>query len=222
MKKLASLLLFLALIFGGAVIFVYKDFIFEKINNLSASEAGKLRLENESLKAIIASSSLEKKDLKINNLIYKEADVFSFYPFNSQKLIEINLGSDDGVVKSMAVAAAPEMLLGQVVEVYQKYSVVRTVFDPDFKLAVRVGDSLEDALFQGGNSPIVNMISKKSRVGAGDSVYSAGSQFPYRLKLGVAGELSDVKGSFFQQAEVKFSYSLNDLKKVYVITNYAK
>src|SRR3989344_5461292 len=137
MKRLASLLLFLGLILGGAAVFVYKDFIIEKIKYFSISENDRLKLENESLKAAIAFLP-RQQDLEYNNLIYKEADIYSSYPFNNQKIIEINLGSENGIKKSMAVAAAPGIILGQVTDVYPKYSAVRTVFDPEFKLAVRV------------------------------------------------------------------------------------
>lgn len=180
-----------------------------------------LRLENEKLKTQI--DLQEKSNITwTKGLEYKPATVFSTYPFNNQRLLGIALGSEDGIKKLMPVAASPDVLLGQVVEVFPKYSLVRTIFDSEFKIPVRISWSAVDALLEGGNQPQITLISKNTAVSSGDPVYSAGIQLPYGMRIGVLGMISEKQDSFFKKAELKLSYNMNELKKVFIVINYNK
>lgn len=180
-----------------------------------------LRLENEKLKAQLGLGSTEKETW-LKGLEYRPATIFSTYPFNNQRVLAIALGSEDGLKKSMPVVAAPGILLGQVIEVFPKYSLVKTIFDPDFKIPVRIGAAATDALLEGGNQPMVTLINKNTLALSGDFVYSAGVQFPYRMQIGILAVVSDFQDNFLKKAELKINYNINELKKVYVIVNFSK
>lgn len=178
-----------------------------------------LRLENENLKSRLNLPDKEKTRW-FAGLEYRPAAVFSTYPFNNQRLLSVVLGSEDGVQEGMPVAAGEGILLGQVIKVFPKYSLVRTVFDPDFKTPVRVGASAADALLEGGNQPMITLINKNSAVSSGNSVYSAGAQFPYWMQVGTLGLVPETQDKFFKKAELKPPYNLNELKTVFIIVNF--
>ncbi len=223
--NLAFVALLLVLIWGVFAgfqvnILSYFGRIFFSANDLK-EENLTLRLENETLKAQLALGAPEKETW-LKGLEYRPAMVFSTYPFNNQRTLAIALGSEDGVAKSMPVAAAPGILLGQVTEVFPKYSLVKTIFDPDFKIPVRIGAAATDALLEGGNQPMITLINKNTLALSGDFVYSAGVQFPYRMQIGILGTVSGVQDNFFKKAELRTDYNINELKKVYVVANFSK
>lgn len=198
---------------------VFKNPLLEKVFDLSSSELAQLKLENESLKAQLDQLPKDQSTWS-RGLEYKPAIVYSTYPFNNQKLLGITLGSEDGVVELMSVAVSPGILLGQVIEVFPKYSLVQTIFDPEFAIPIRVSWLAEDALLEGGNAPMITLIKKDRPVVGGDPVYSSGIEFPYRMKIGKLGSVIETDDEYFKKAELKLSYNLNDIKKVYVIMNY--
>jgi len=219
MRRLLAIGLFWVLILGIIFLILYKNFLLERFSSLSSSKLTELRLENESLKSQL-NFPKEEANLIIRGLKYKPAVVYSTYPYSNQKLIGINLGLEDGITRLMPVAVEPEILLGQVIEAFPKYSLVRTIFDQEFKIPVRIGWFFIDALLEGGNQPMVTMIKKDQNIASGDAVYSAGIEFPYGMKIGTVGSIAGVQDVYFKTAEVKLIYNLNDIKKVYVITNY--
>ncbi len=184
-----------------------------------AEENYNLRIENESLRHQLEAQPQERS-LWNWGLEYKPAVVYSTYPFNNKRFLGIDLGSEDGIVKLMPVAVSPEILLGRVTEVFPKYSLVQTVFDSGFKTPVRIGGSARDALLEGGNAPTVTLIKKEFPAAIGDAVYSAGIEFPYWMKIGELKQVTETDDEYFKKAELKVAYNLNEIKKVYVITNY--
>jgi cell shape-determining protein MreC len=193
--------------------------------NFQTSKAGlaeenlALRLENESLKTQLFWQS-KKEPVWLGGWEYWPAIVHSTYPFNNQRLISINLGSENGIKPKMPVAVEPGVLLGQVVEVFPKYSWVRTIFDPDFKASVRLGWSATDALLEGGNQPMITLIPKDQPAVSGDIIFVSGREFPYGMKIGNLGLVIESQEEFFKKAAVELIYNMNGIKKVYVVSNY--
>lgn len=155
----------------------------------------------------------------MRNLNYRPVQVYSSFPFNNQKLLYITQGIEQGITIGMAVALEPEILLGQIIAVWPKYSAVRTVFDPDFKVAVRIGASQEEGLLEGGNPPTVSLI-KDKKISTGETITSAGAQFPYGLAIGTLGSFLETSNDYFKKAEARLGYNLGDINEIYVITNY--
>lgn len=210
---------FLISIFAGNYFVSVKNFILELISgNSDFVEINELRIENESLKARLENScsllNLEAKD----DLTYKTAKIFSTYPFNNRNSFAINLGSNNGIQPKMAVLAGEGVLLGQISEVFKNYSLVKSIFDPNFKIPVRIGSNEINALFEGGNTAMVTMIDKKSIIAIGDSVYTSSSDFFYGLRIGEIAEIFDQdEKNIFKKSVIKIGYNFNDLREVLVL-----
>jgi cell shape-determining protein MreC len=142
-------------------------------------------------------------------------DVFSRYPLNLKDQILVDVGSADGV-KFGGAAISDGILVGKVVGVSGDTSVIQTVFDPSFSIAVRIGKSKTDALLRGGVEPKLTLIPKTSVVEVGDAVYSASKDFEYGLPLGVLGPIGPTSQNIFSEADLILSYSPADLRYLFL------
>jgi rod shape-determining protein MreC len=204
MKRNFFIILF---VFLTAVVFLSSFFIKKE---RAFDENLRLKRENEELRAQIQKSQISNND-------YLLIKVFSTYPFNIKNQITINAGEKQGIKKSAAVILKQDILVGQVVEVFENYSVVRTIFDPDWQLPVRIGKDEINALFQGGTEPKVNLIDKEKPLQVGDVVYSASKEFPYGLKIGEISEIKETSAGVFKEAILKMPFNVNELREINII-----
>ncbi len=237
MNKILLIAIVLGLGFGGIYLISAKGDFFIGLKKAFSAPAGfaanfwragklaeenyNLKTENESLKQRLETQP-QGKSLWSGGLEYKPAVVYSTYPFNNKRFLGIDLGSEDGIVELMPVAVSPGVLLGRVTQVFPKYSLVQTVFEQGFKIPVRISWSAENALLEGGNAPVITLIKKGFPAATGDAVYSAGIEFPYWMRIGELGQITETDDEYFKKAELKPAYNLNEVKKVYVITNYVR
>ncbi len=145
------------------------------------------------------------------------AEVYSSYPFNYKHLLAVNAGSADGVAAGMPVTLEGNILIGQIIEVSESQSLVRTIFDKDWSLPVRIGPTERDALMVGGQNPKLTLIDKKAEINAGDAVVSAKKDLPYGLKLGEIAVVRELASSSFKEADLVFPYNPKDLRKVAIL-----
>ncbi len=146
------------------------------------------------------------------------AQVYSTYPFNNHSILTIAAGSEDGVKVGMVVTTDGNYLLGQVTEVFENHSNVRTIFDKNWQLSVRIGQQRVDALLISGQQPLLTMIDRKSIVLEGDEVVSASRDFPFGMKIGTITGVQEAREVSFQEGRLAMPYQENDLKEVAVIT----
>lgn len=211
---------FLSVLALAALVFVGQYFLnFQAKNGNLAEENLALRLENESLKTQLFWQG-KKEPVWLGGWEYRPAIVQSSYPFNNQRLISINLGSDDGIKPAMPVAVFPGILLGRITEVFPHYSWVQTIFDPDFKASVRLGWGSADGLLEGGNQPAISLIPKNQPAAKGDIIFASGQEFPYGMKIGNLGIITESQEDFFKKSPAELAYNLNEVQKVYVVFNY--
>ncbi|MDP3956384.1 MAG: rod shape-determining protein MreC [bacterium] len=147
------------------------------------------------------------------------AEVYSRYPFNNKNELLIAVGAADGIKPKMAVTVNG-LLVGRVEEVKDHLSLVKTIFDANLQLAVKVGDKGVNGLFKGGLSPEVSLIPKEAGVRPGSGVFSANTDLPYGLPLGEVAAIRDEPGEIWQTALLKISYDLENIKIVSIITNF--
>jgi len=166
-----------------------------------------LQTENESLRAEIIG-------FKINH--EGEVKVYSSYPFNNKKDVSISGGLNLGFKKGDAVTVNSKILVGQISEVLSNSSIVKTVYDPDWEIAVRIGEKEIDGLLKGGLSPVIDFIKSDAEVVAGDIILTASPDLPYGLEIGKIKSVKDNPGSPFKTAEIEFAISLNSLRDVSV------
>lgn len=238
MRKITLSALFLA-IFGSifflnASLVASKDFLsfklggflnplssyFANLFNTSESliDAERLTLENQRLKAQLLTMSNSPKFLKSEERSELIAKIYSTYPFNNRSLLTINAGSNHGVRNSMPVAVDGVFLLGQVIEAASRTSLVRTIFDPEWQMPVKIESDAVDALLQGGREPRLTLIDRNQKIKAGQAVYAASRDFPYGLKIGEVSEIYSEASRAFQEAALAFPYEFGNLTEVTVIT----
>ncbi len=202
-------------ILTGAVLFsgsgIPKVYLFR---SSIKQELVELRAENEALRAEIAERQRSAKPLRVK--------IYSTFPFNNRHEISVAAGSQQGVKPGMPVAVAGEVLLGQVKEVFENRSVVRTLFDGDWKSAIRIGDGRLEALLVGGHEPRLSMLDKKFFVQEGDKIYAAGQGFPYGLFIGAVKDLSENQAGVWRDAAVNLPYNFNDLREAIILTDYVQ
>lgn len=209
-KIISLLALLLIFIFGDSLIIPK----FLRNGDKIYEELQKLKLEKEALEAQFLVQAQKSEN-------FKTGRVFSSYPFNNQNELFIALGRSDGIKESMPAVVDENIVIGQVIRVFEKYSIVRTIFDPEWRMSVRIGGRAADSLLVGGPEPMLTMIDKNKPIKEGDVVYSAVRGFPYGALIGKAGEVIISPSAVFQGAKLILPYDLNnELTEVKILTDY--
>ena len=198
------------------VIITYFTAFFIK-KNRSFDENSRLKQENQDLIAQIQRLQVAGGELQNKNNNFISAKVFSTYPFNIKNKITIDAGEKQGVKKNMVVVLGENILVGQILEVFENYSVVQTIFDPNWQLPARIGQEEINGLFQGGGEPKVTLIEKNKPFQVNDAVYSASQEFPYGLKIGEVVEIKESSAGVFKEAILKMLFNVNELREVNII-----
>src|SRR3989344_3641148 len=184
-------------------------------NNLPASS-------KSNLAALIQLLPLDEPlPIKQNNRSALAADIYSTYPFNHRNQLILNAGSAHGVKEKMPVTVEGNFLLGRVIQVSEKNSIVETIFDPNFSLSVRVGNKAVNALLSGGQDPKLTLIEKSAEISEGDSIISVSKDFPYGSKVGSVGAINDDLLESFKETQVEFPYKTNDLRQAVILLDHA-
>lgn len=170
-----------------------------------AEKLKELERENEDLKSQLFLQGLMTKG---------KFKVYSIYPFNNVKELAIAAGRREGVEMGNIVTHGKNILIGRVSKVFDNYSIVQTIYDPNWKMEVRIGGGQIDGLFTGGNSPTVTMVAKNSAVNVGDLVYTAAKGYPYGIEVGKVKQIKDELGSPLKEMTVLPPLELKDLRDV--------
>jgi cell shape-determining protein MreC len=181
----------------------------------SATGANDILIENESLKAELAELQTVEAELPTSSANSIRAMVYSRYPFDFKNEFLVNAGSANGVAAGAAVTYGG-VYVGRVTQVWSDYAEVQTVFDNNFKLAVRIGPGGYDGLLTGGSYPYVASIAKSSPVAANDIVVSAASGTPYALPIGEVSATGTSPDNLFEQATLSFPYDVNQIETVLI------
>ena len=181
------------------------------------SELAALRAENERLRARILTDSSAPLLVSLAGRKAIAAKIYSAYPFNNRALVSINAGTREGAQAGMPVLAEDVFLFGRVTEVFDGYSVVRTIFDSGWELPVKIGSSGFDALLVGGRDPRLTLMVKEADIKDGDEVWSVGRDFPYGLTVGTVVGISENDASAFREAALEVPYETGALSGISVL-----
>lgn len=193
--------------FGG--FFIKKEKAFDE--NL------RLKQENEELRAQIYKLQATDYGLRTADKKYLPVKVFSGYPFNIKNQITVNAGEKQGIKASAPAVLKENVLVGKVAEIFENHSVVKTIFDPEWELSVRIGEKETNGLFQGGAEPKVVLIDKEKPLQVGDVVYSASDDFPYGLKIGEVKEIRENSSGVFKEAILEMPFNPAELREINLI-----
>lgn len=181
-----------------------------------AAQLSELAIENQSLRGQLGELASLPSIIKESGKTYIYARVYSTYPFNNSDRLLINAGEEQGVTMGSTVLAKPGIFLGEIVAVHKDTSEVRTLYDPQMQMPVKIGSGT-DSLLVGGHQVRLTLISKKKSAQSGQTVTTAAKQYPYGLQLGTTSDLRDATDNLFQEATLATPYSISELSDVYVV-----
>jgi|GEM_PF-796533 len=148
------------------------------------------------------------------------ATLYSRYPFNDKNLITIEGGEQDGLARYMPALFREGALLGKITNVSRTQSEIETIFDSAWRSSVYIGSSKIKAVLRGGDTPTLEFIPKDAKIQKGDAVVNSSPDFPLNLFIGSISSISDKENELWMSADVNTGYSFDDVKSVFVITNF--
>ncbi|MEK7607966.1 MAG: rod shape-determining protein MreC [Patescibacteria group bacterium] len=168
---------------------------------------------------IASNTFIEEESGKDNGQSSRDAlraEVYSRYPFNFKNELLISRGFGQGVSVGQAVVYK-EAFVGVVKEVFENSALVETLFDPTFKLPVRVGALGVDALLVGGVNPEITLIPENASISQKDIVRSTGDMVPFGTVIGLVGEISSAKGETFRKSSLVVLHPLYEIREVVLL-----
>jgi rod shape-determining protein MreC len=180
---------------------------------IATEDAASLTAQNEVLAAELAqvkSMTVQMPNVASNTI---RAMAYSRYPLNFKDQILVNAGTNQGVALGKAVLFQG-VLVGIVQKIFPDDALVTTIFDPTFKMPVRVGNAGVDALLQGGANPQAVSIAKNAKIGIGDIVVAAGPGVPYGIPIARVAGIAASSNDLFNQATLDFAYDINTIETV--------
>lgn len=191
-----------------------------------------LKLTNENLElkskiSLLESTVTENARLrKLLDLKEKSAvqlascEIMQADPSFVYKNIRINLGSKTGLTQGMGVISA-EGVVGVIMRVYQGYSDVLLLTDPNSNLDVVVARNRRRGILQGGLSHLMQFkyFERGSNLLIGDEIVTSGltGSFPSGIPVGKVINIKPGQDNVTQIVEVEPSVDFSDLAEALVL-----
>ncbi len=149
------------------------------------------------------------------------ANVISQDPSGSGNWIEIDKGSENGLVDGMAVIISKGILIGKVQSVGPKSSQVQLLTNPKSTINAITTQGNSKGVIKGeyGLGIILDMVLQSDSLNVGDEVITSGvgGSVPRGLFVGNVQEIHPSDDHLFQQASVSSPVQLSKLQFVFVI-----
>ena len=199
-----------------------------KIRTLAAENIS-FRDENmRLLSQIVSQVKLEEENLYLRQLLELplpvdrkriEAGVFNIQLTPKGHIILLNVGVNSGVSEDDIVISQSGVVIGIVKEVFNNYSRVMIVTDPDLKITVELSSGVS-AMARGAydDGILLDFISQSDEIANGDLVKTEGNDlFPRGLLVGKVKSVTTDNSSLFKQVRVKPAIDDIRLSRVIVL-----
>lgn len=199
------------------------------INHLR-SENDQLKQENQRL--IGETARLSGKDRE-NELLRQQlnllgssetklamADVIGQDLSNSGRYLLINKGAKDGIKEKMAVVAAGNILVGQIIKADYITAKIRLITDINSRINALIQESEITGLVQGGsNGLVIDLMPQGKNIGIDNKIVTSGlaGVFPPGLFIGCVQKVISTNVDVFQKAEIKSNVDFKSIDKVFII-----
>ena len=170
---------------------------------------------NEVLQAQVAVLQGVANQMPQNPRNQIRAMVYLQYPFGFKNELLVNAGTNEGVATGSAVTFQG-IFLGTIIRTFPDSALMQTVFDPSFKMPIRIGSQGVDALLVGGSDPKATSMARSAAVAANDIVVTAAPGIPYGLPVGTIAATSTSADNLFQEATLNFTYDVNNIQTVLI------
>ena len=222
------------------------DFIYIKNkvtgNSETLAQIYSLEQENQSLKEENSKLQEQVRELEILksenntlteylNLKNKYADYTTVPGYviartysNYDKIITINIGSDDGIEANMPVISE-QGLVGRVMSVTKNTAKVETIIDTASTVSANVTSSKESMLIKGTisstNELRATSISTEDTILQGDEITTSGlgGIYPKGILIGTVDSVVNTKNEVDKYATIKTATDFNTLSEILVITS---
>ena len=139
---------------------------------------------------------------------------------NWNKIIFINKGSADGLIRNLPVIS-PKGLVGQIIELTPRQSKVITILDTNSRVAALVERNRAQGVVCGTNEVWCqfNYISLREEITEGDGIISSGQGgiFPKGLIIGKVESAKKIETELFQRIKIHPAVNFSQLEEVMVI-----
>ncbi len=184
---------------------------------LQLQQAEDLSRENQRLRQLLGWQKQKPWKLKLANVVLRE-------PANWWRMVQIDLGTRDGIRTNMSVLTT-EGLVGRVCAVGLTRSQVLLLGDPNCKVAARVDNPGRDSGVIGPAGSLESQFVEMSYLSAGavlkpgQTVKTSGDGgiFPPNIPIGTVVESHPVDYGLNTVAKVKLSANLSALEEVWVM-----
>lgn len=191
-----------------------------------------LALENAKLKTeLINITNIDStKIVKINDSLYKQqytllsAKVIKNSTNQRNNFITINKGSNDGIVKDMAVISPDKGVVGFVTEVSPSFSIIRSLLNKEtlISVVIKKNGAFGSLVWGDGNFDIrkayVKEIPNHYKINVRDTIITSGSGgFPKGIVVGRVSKTQISTGDNFMTLEIDLFNDFGTLQYVYII-----
>ncbi len=170
--------------------------------------------ENEFLRQQMGLALPENKPLILTHIIGWDSS-------NLRKSFLINKGKADGVKEKAVVIVAGNILVGQVIEVFNSFSRAQSILDPNSRINALIQESSITGLIRGnqGLSLNLDLLPQREEIKEGQTIVTSGltGLFPPGLLIGKIQKVASLDVQTSQTAEVEPIADFNNLEKVFVI-----
>ena len=177
-------------------------------------EARELEAENQELKQLLKWSETQAQLETVG------ADIVGQSPDNWQRMMIINKGSSSGIKKYMAVVTE-QGLVGRVISVGSRSSVVQLITDSRSGIGVRDQSSRETGIMDGQNEEILRFepMKEDAEVKVGDIMETSGlgGTCPPGIVIGTVSNLKKRSSGLTRLVEIKPFVKFSKLDQVLVI-----
>jgi len=204
----------------------------QKLKQLSKVYEENKKLQKENVRLILENQRLKEEGLeneRLRTLLEFKSqvdyrviptEVVALEPNRKSNSILISVGQEDGVRKYLPVINM-QGLVGKVIEVYPKNSLVELLLDPHCRVAALVQRSRIHGIIkqQKGTNLSLENVPSGADVRLEDEVISSGlgGVFPPALKIGTVVKSEDRKSSIFKHILVQPSADFNSLEELFVV-----
>jgi len=198
-----------------------------QVNDSLAIENAKLKTELLSLKNIDSSKTIIVKDT-VNQQQYTllSAKVIKNSVTQRNNIITINRGSDDGIVKDMAVISPNKGVVGFVLNVSPHLATIRSLLHKETLISVNLkkNNAFGSLVWGDGNfdfrKAYVKEIPNHFKVNIGDTIVTSGAGgFPKGIEVGKISKTQISTGDSFMTLEINLFNDFSTLQYVYIIKN---
>jgi rod shape-determining protein MreC len=155
---------------------------------------------------------------------FVRASVFAREPNNSQDLIAIDRGSNDGLREGMIALTPQGTLVGTVEKVHGSSAWVKLITDPSSAVAATIQASRTEGVVAGSTDGTLTMefVERTADVKEGDAVLTSGigGSYPSGELIGQVVHVDQAAQELFKKVEVHPLADLSRLEHVIVLTSF--